>query len=163
MGAAWPEAYPATGHAAPMPDDTDIEADASSAGAKLAEERKASNASSAKDKEDSITVETEHKRQLAVEMSVDYDWVIRNEAKFSDAFLDDIVAQSGMSKQQLSVLAVRQGSTVVYLQIVTSAVYKGEWTAKDWQGYMSANLKSDAFFKVSAHVGKTVTGRIVKA
>merc|ERR1711871_202947 len=102
------------------------------------------------------------KKQVALEFNVDYDWVIKHEGKFSDALISDLSKQIGIDAKQLTVVAVKQGSTIAYIEISPSSIYKGSWAPKDWLRYIVSNLKADAFDLLSSATGMKVTGKVAK-
>jgi hypothetical protein len=75
-----------------------------------------------KAKPDELMQEDEDNKQIMTELSVDYSWVIKNEARFSEAFVKDMAKQSGLDAGAISVLAVKAGSTIVYTRINTAAI-----------------------------------------
>jgi len=102
------------------------------------------------------------KKQVILEFNIDYDWVIKHEGKFSDAVISDLTKQFGIDAKQLTVVAVKQGSTIAYIEISPSSVYKGSWAPKDWVRYIVSNLKADAFDLLSSATGMKVTGKVAK-
>merc|ERR1711968_84255 len=102
------------------------------------------------------------KKRVALEFNVDYDWVIKHEGKFSDALISDLSKQIGIDAKQLTVVAVKQGSTIAYIEISSSSIYKGSWAPKDWLRYIVSNLKADAFDLLSSATGMKVTGKVAK-
>merc|ERR1711871_1055089 len=104
----------------------------------------------------------EGKKQIALEFNIDYDWVIKHEGKFSDAVISDLTKQVGIDAKQLTVVAVKQGSTIAYIEISPSSIYKGSWAPKDWVRYIASNLKADAFDLLSSATGMKVTGKVAK-
>merc|ERR1711871_1771299 len=104
----------------------------------------------------------EGKKQIALEFNIDYDWVIKHEGKFSDALISDLTKQIGIDAKQLTVVAVKQGSTIAYIEISPSSIYKGSWAPKDWVQYIVSNLKADAFDLLSSATGMKVTGKVAR-